>query len=86
MIKLFQDATGKYVIAQPPNIPVYLMLFGVIGSRAVASGPTHDAFELLFFGAAFLWSYLEIRFGESGFRRILGAVVMGAIFASKLLG
>lgn len=80
---LFQDNTGKYVTAQPPNIPVYLMLAGVLGSK-LTSGVWAHGFDLLFFGAAFTWSYLEIRFGESGIRRILGVVVLCAIFVSKL--
>ena len=82
---LFQDNTGKYIIGQPPNLPVYIMLIGIIGSHIVTTGKGYSFFELLFFGAAFLWSYLEIRFGEAGIRRIMGVVVMIGIFASKLL-
>ncbi|HPQ82653.1 MAG TPA: hypothetical protein PL191_02840 [Candidatus Saccharimonas sp.] len=82
---LFQDNTGKYVIAQPPNLPVYTMLVGIIGSHIVATGKLHTFFELLFFGAAFLWSYLEIRFGEAGVRRIMGVLVMIGIFVSRLI-
>lgn len=81
---LFQDNTGKYVVGQPPNIPVYLMLIGVLGSK-LSGGAWATGFDLLFFGAAFTWSYLEIRFGESGVRRILGVIILVAIFASKLL-
>ena len=81
---LFQDNTGKYIVGQPPNVPVYLMLVGIIGSNLYAAGRAHTFFELIFFGAAFLWSYLEIRFGEAGVRRIMGVVVMLGIFVSKL--
>lgn len=82
---LFQDNTGKYIVGQPPNLPVYIMLIGIIVSHIVTTGKVHSFFELLFFGAAFLWSYLEIRFGEAGIRRIMGIAVMIGIFASKLL-
>lgn len=82
---LFQDNTGKYIVGQPPNLPVYIILTGIIGSHLFADGKAHTFFELLFFGAAFLWSYLEIRFGEAGIRRIMGMIVMAGIFATKLL-
>lgn len=82
---LFQDNTGKYIVAQPPNLPVYMMLIGIIGSYIVKSGKVHTLFDLLFFGAAFVWSYLEIRFGESGVRRLMGVVVMTGIFVSRLI-
>lgn len=82
---LFQDNTGKYIVGQPPNLPVYIILVGIIGSLIVTTGKVHTFFDLLFFGAAFLWSYLEIRFGEAGIRRIMGVVVMVGIFASRLL-
>lgn len=81
---LFQDSTGKYIVAQPPNVPVYLMLIGAVGARLFANGQMHTLFDLLFFGAAFCWSYLEIRFGESGIRRVMGVIAMVAIFVSKL--
>lgn len=78
---LFQDNTGKYVIGQPPNVPVYLILAGVIG-QSLARGAWHDGFQLLFYGAAFTWSYLEMRFGESGVRRVMGVLVMIGIVIS----
>ncbi len=80
---LFQDNTGKYVVAQPPNVMVYVMLVGVIG-KSLTNGVWAHGFDLLFFGAAFAWSYLEIRFGEAGIRRIMGVIVLIAIFVSRL--
>ena len=82
---LFQDNTGKYVVGQPPNVMVYVMLVGVLGAK-LTSGVWVSGFDLLFFGAAFCWSYLEIRFGESGIRRLFGGVLMAAIFYSRLAG
>lgn len=82
---LFQDNTGKYVIGQPPNMMVYVMLVGILGSK-LTSGVLASGFDLLFFGAAFCWSYLEIRFGESGIRRVFGVVLLIAIFYSRLAG
>ena len=82
--KVFQDNTGKYVVAQPPNVMVYVMLFSIIGGM-LTSDEWREWFDLLFFGAAFTWSYLEIRFGESVFRRILGVLVAIGIFIGNLL-
>ncbi|MCA0228644.1 hypothetical protein LCH21_04325 [Patescibacteria group bacterium] len=81
---LFQDNTGKYIVVQPPNLPVYIMLVGIIGSNLFVNGKAHTFFDLLFFGAAFLWAYLEIRFGEAGVRRIMGTIVMIGLFVSRL--
>lgn len=80
---LFQDNTGKYVVAQPPNVLVYVMLAAIIGNK-LTSGVWADGFDLLFFGSAFAWSYLEIRFGKSGLRRIFGIALLIGIFVSRL--
>ena len=82
---LFQDNTGKYIVAQPPNVLVYVMIIAAIGGHLFTHGKAQTFFDSLFFGAAFAWSYLEIRFGEAGVRRILGVVVMVAIFSSRLI-
>lgn len=81
---LFQDNTGKYVIAQPPNVLIYIMLVSFI-AKILTRGTWASFFDLLFFGAAFAWSYLEIRFGESGIRRIAGVVVLVVIITSRLV-
>ena len=83
--QIFQDNTGKYVIYQPPNLPIYLIIIGFLGELLVAAGPFHQMFSLLSFGAVFLWSYLEIRFGESLFRRVLGGAIMIAAFLTRLV-
>jgi hypothetical protein len=80
----FQDNTGKYVTAQPPNVLVYVMAVAFVG-QMLSSGKIHTFFDLLFFGAAFAWSYLEIRFGESMFRRIMGLIVLLTIFITRLV-
>ena len=81
--KTFQDNTGKYVVGQPPNVLVYIMAFGFAG-QLLSEGKIHTFFDLVFFGAAFTWSYLEIRFGESMIRRIFGGVLLITIFATRL--
>jgi hypothetical protein len=81
--QLFQDNTGKYVLGQAPNTLIYIMAVGFVG-QLFSKGAVNTFFDLLFFGAAFAWGYLEIRYGESNFRRILGGVIIVLIFASRL--
>ena len=83
---LFQDNTGKYAVAQPPNIPVYIIVFSYLLGRIVANGPWHNLIEAVNSGAVFMWAYLEIVYGESVFRRVLGAGVMLLFSFSKFYG
>lgn len=80
----FQDNTGTYVIGQPPNVLVYIMAIAFVG-QLLSNGKINSFFDLLFFGTACAWSYLEIQFGESVFRRALGVTVLITIFASRLI-
>lgn len=82
--RLFQDNTGNYVVTQPPNIPIYLLVLGVIG-RSVSSGAVEEFFSILASGAIFTWAFLELVYGESLFRRVLGAVVMTLHFVSGIM-
>jgi hypothetical protein len=82
--RLLEDSTGKYVVGQSPNVLIYIMATGFVG-QLFSTGVIKSFFELLFFGAAFAWGYLEIRFGESLFRRILGGVILVFIFATRLI-
>lgn len=81
---LFQDNTGKYAIAQPPNMPVYIIIISYLVTKIVGSGPVNQLFEAINAGAVFLWAYLEIVYGESVLRRILGVIVMILFLTSKL--
>lgn len=81
--KLFQDNTGTYVVAQPPNIPMYLVFVGAAG-QYVSGGVVQELFSILTAGAIFTWAFLEIVYGESFFRRILGTVVMILFFVGRV--
>ena len=83
--KVFQDNTGKYVVGQPPNIPIILIIIGILGQIVSPEGSLFaEFFALLAFGAVFLWSYLEVVYGESLFRRILGGIVLILLFITRL--
>ncbi len=84
----FQDKTDKYVIGAPPNSPLLIVVISYLMTLIFESGPWNQLFAAVQHGAIFLWSYLEIRYGESPFRRVLGAIIMvvflyGATASSK---
>lgn len=84
--RLFHDKTGSYVIGQPPNIPVVLAVIALIGTYVAQNNSMLERFfELFAFGSVFLWTYLEIMYGESLFRRVLGVVVLIALFIRALI-
>lgn len=72
----FSDNTGKYVIGQPPNIPVYLIVLSFVIKNLLSEGWAYDLAAFIMSASVFLWAYLEIAYGESRFRRILGVIVM----------
>ena len=81
--KFFQDKSGNYAVWQTPNVLMYLIALAFLG-RLLSDSSWYVFFDLLFFGAGFAWSYLEIRYGASPFRRVLGALVLVALFATRL--
>ncbi len=83
---LFRDeATGKLVIAQVPNLP--LAVFLVATGVRMALQPTGTAGAVVsVVGAVSLtwWAVLEIARGDSRFRRLLGAVVLASVAVGLL--
>jgi hypothetical protein len=73
--RLFVSKDGRVVIAQWPNRPLWIAIgLGLVS--VVTSGLTH---RLVGFGEvlAFLyWAVLEVRTGESLFRKVLGGFVI----------
>lgn len=81
----FRNKDGKLVIWQFPNPPLLIGLaFGLIAKIAQA-GMLHTGSQATSTAAFFTWSYLELRYGESTFRRVLGAFVFAYIIASYFL-
>ncbi len=80
--RFFQDDNGEYVVAQWPNLPVYMIMASSLLSRLNIGSAAHRLFELTTFGSIFLWAYLEITQGNSPFRRVLGAGVMVWLLAT----
>lgn len=82
--KLFEDKSGRVVIAQRPNLP---LISGVIASL-LALVPFlarfSEGLSLVAFGALFTWAWLEICSGVNFFRRLLGVFVMAWLLAGRL--
>ena len=74
--RFLQDDSGRYVVAQWPNLPLYIIMASGLLSRLDVGANAHQLFEHTTFGFIFHWAYLEITQGESPFRRVLGAGVM----------
>lgn len=70
------DKNGKVVIFQPPNLPIIGWLICMIVSIILPVGFLKNGFMNLGGAFLFLWAYLEITNGVSGFRRLLGVVVL----------
>jgi hypothetical protein len=72
--------TGRVVVVQAPNLPLYLFL----GASAVASfgdvGPARIVAAL----ALAWWSIAEILDGDSPFRRVLGGMVLLGVLVRVL--
>lgn len=72
--KFFRDSRGNVVLIQFPNVPI--LLVGTLsllqyGANATVIFYSSWAIKILLL----YWSYLEIRFGVNGFRKLLGVVV-----------
>ncbi|MFZ1720891.1 MAG: hypothetical protein WAU07_00105 [Microgenomates group bacterium] len=73
----FSDKNGNTAILQWPNWPLWLaMLFFLLQQI-----PNEMIQNISYWGLAvtlIYWSYLEIFYGDSNFRRILGVLVLGS--------
>lgn len=74
---LFRDrSTGRLVVAQWPNLPLWLFLAGAVMSVILPlSGPPALVLRVATDAALLWWALWELLQGVNPFRRILGAVV-----------
>jgi hypothetical protein len=79
---LFQDKEGRVVIFQKPNVPIIVWAMSMVIAR-LTHGEVRDRFELLAFIALATWALMEILWGSTTFRRILGAVVLIVIVVGR---
>jgi hypothetical protein len=74
----FRDDDGNIVIWQVPNVPLIVAMVSAV-LQLLTNGRFSDLAGLIFFGSIFTWAWLEIAYGVSLFRRVLGLLVLVAI-------
>jgi hypothetical protein len=78
--------TGAITVAQWPNIPLAVFLALTIALRlAHPAGTIGNAGRIIAGVALAVWALDEVIRGVNPFRRILGAVVLGALIAGLTL-
>ncbi|MEO8785409.1 MAG: hypothetical protein ABI221_03925 [Candidatus Saccharimonadales bacterium] len=76
---LLKDKKGRVVIWQAPNLPIWgWAIFTALG-LLLKHGQWHTGSQNLAQLWLFTWAYLELKSGDSPFRRILGAIFMAHI-------
>lgn len=80
LLKYFKDKNGKIVIAQWPNLPLWIALVCfLLGFSSQPVIKNLSSWGLLI--SLLYWSYLEIFYGVNLFRKTLGiAVLISQIF------
>ena len=64
--------TGRYVIAQWPNVPLWVFLVATLAARLTGA----HWLRWVATAALVVWALLERVRGQSPFRRVLGAAVL----------
>ncbi len=75
----FRNDKGQIIIGQAPNVPLWAWIIFSVAAMIVVRGWVHNGLHLLAQASLFTWAYMEIRSGESLFRRALGAAAMVTI-------
>ena len=79
--------TGRVVLAQAPNPPLWVFLAATaVRLLSNPEGTTATVVSIVSTAALVVWSLLEIAHGSSPFRRVLGSVVLGAVVVGLLVG
>ncbi|MFA5004355.1 MAG: hypothetical protein WC498_03725 [Candidatus Saccharimonadales bacterium] len=80
--KCFRDPSGRIVVAQAPNMPLWVFIATSVAAHFVQSTGWRDGLRITATIALIIWSLLEIFQGVNYFRRALGLVVLSLCAAS----
>lgn len=80
--KLFYSKSGRLVIIQFPNIPLFIWLICIITNKFISSSTIGTVLSITGTVALLIWAILEIVGGVNYFRRIVGLVVLAYIIYS----
>lgn len=83
--KFWKNKDGKLTIWQTPNATLIGWALCYILLQVVKSGKLYEVLTFLKPALLFTWAYLELVSGTSYFRRLLGAVVLSAFIAARLV-
>lgn len=79
-------ATGKVVIAQPPNVPLAIFLAATVAPMVLKpTGGLRAGLSIAAGIGLVWWAIDEIVRGESPFRRVLGGAVLVGVAATTIL-
>lgn len=77
--------TGEVVIAQPPNLPLWVWLAATVARLSFRpDGSLATVLSVVATVSLVVWALLEIVRGDSPFRRVLGGVVLAAVVIGLL--
>jgi hypothetical protein len=80
--RFFKDKNGKLKVTQMPNLLLSVWIVLLLANLVL-----HDRHAQLLQGAVlFAWAYMELTQGESGFRKLLGFVVLVGVVANFFVG
>ncbi len=82
--KCYKDSDGKVVVAQFPNLPLFVWVIATLLVKVVPEGPFTQLLELVAFGAIFTWAWLELFSGSTYIRRLLGLVILSLVVFTRI--
>jgi hypothetical protein len=74
--KFINGQDGRPVLWQRPNLPLTLWAAGTILSKFVLAKPWHSVLTVTASLALTAWAVLEIGWGASYFRKVVGGIVL----------
>lgn len=82
--RFFRNENNELDLWQAPNaVLVVAMVSAVL--QLFTRGNLSEAFGLIFFGSLFAWGWLEIMYGTSRFRQVLGGLIMFAAVYARVV-
>lgn len=84
MAWLFCDSKGRLVLFEFPNVPLLLAIATWISLQILHGNTIHFWLEIVFNLALVVWAILEIFWGNSNFRKLLGSLVLAYIVIGLL--
>jgi len=77
--KIFLDKNNKLVIVQFPNLALWIAILAWLGLIFIKTGPFLGTITIVYRIALACWAIIEIGWGVTIFRRVLGLVVLLSI-------